>query len=58
MTSHEKKKFRVITNENFENDIGFKEKQSYHTNPLREKLIKYIEKESASKFSVDDLLKW
>ena len=43
MTSNEKKRFTVITNENFENEVGFKEKhKSYHTNPLTEKLFKHL----------------
>ena len=44
MTSEERKRFTVITNKNFENETGFKEKhKSYQTNPLTEKLMKLID---------------
>lgn len=59
MTPEEKKRFTVITNKNFENEIGFKEKhKSYQTDPLREKLMKFTNNEAGEKFSIKDLLKW
>lgn len=59
MTTSERKKFTVISNENFENETGFKEKhKSYQTDPLREKFVKFVNEEKKRKFSVEDLLKW
>ncbi|DAB11968.1 MAG: hypothetical protein KIC88_00360 [Acinetobacter sp.] len=59
MTSEERKRFTVITNKNFENETGFKEKhKSYQTNPLTEKLMKFTNNEAGHKFSIEDLLKW
>lgn len=59
MVSDEKKRFTVITNKDFENETGFKEKhKSYQTNPLTEKLMKFTNNEAGEKFSVKDLLKW
>ena len=59
ITQNERKRFTVITNENFENETGFKEKhKSYQTNPLTEKLMKFTNSEGGRKFSVEDLLKW
>lgn len=59
MTPEERKRFTVITNENYEDDIGVKEKhKSYQTNPLTEKLMKFTNNEAGRKFSIEDLLKW
>ncbi len=59
MTLNEKKRFTVITNDNFEKESGFKEEhKSYHTNPLKEKLMKFTNNEAGRKFNVDDLLRW
>ena len=59
MTQNERKRFSFITNENFENEDGFKEKHKpYQTNPLKEKLMKFTNNEGGRRFSVDDLLKW
>ena len=59
MTSNERKRFTVITNENFENSTEFREKhKSYQTNPLTEKLMKFTNNEGGRKFSIEDLLKW
>lgn len=59
MVKDNRKRFTVITNENFENEVGFKEKhKSYQTNPLKEKLMKFVNEEAEHKFGVEDLLKW
>ena len=59
MTHEERKRFTVITN----HEMEAKEKErnnelehSYQTNPLRERLVKFVNNEH--KFSVEDLLKW
>ena len=57
MTTEQRKRFTVITNQELEH----KEKEklrSYQTNPLQEKLMKFVNNEAGKKFSVDDLLKW
>ncbi len=62
MTSDQRKRFTVITN----HELEHKEKEyheaekhrSYQTNPLREKLMKFVNNEAGKKFGVDDLLKW
>ena len=59
MVKDNRKRFTVITNENFENEVGFKEKhKSDQTNPLKEKLMKFVNEEAGHKFGVEDLLKW
>ena len=57
MTTEQRKRFTVITNQ----ELKHKEKEklrSYQTNPLQEKLMKFVNNEAGKKFSVDDLLKW
>ena len=57
--AEERKRFTVITNKNFENETGFKEKhKSYQTNPLTEKLMKFTNNEAGPRFDIEDLLKW
>ncbi len=60
-TSNEKLKLKVITNE----ELVYKDEKSskaYHTNPLeselQEKFMKFVNRHSNNRFSVDDLLKW
>ena len=57
MTTEQRKRFTVITNHEFEHEEKVKYK-SYQTNPLQEKLMKFVNNEGGKKFSVDDLLKW
>lgn len=58
MTTENKSKFTVIdgTRENITE--RHREVSGYQTNPLREKLIRFVNNEAGPKFSVDDLLKW
>ena len=59
MTSTERKRFTVISNEKLEKEIELKEKhRSYQTDPLRERLVKYVNEENKRKFSIEDMLKW
>ncbi len=60
-TSNEKSRFRVITND----ELIFKDKdkpKTYQTNPieddLQEKFMKFVNRHSNNRFSVEDLLKW
>ena len=53
MTDEQRKRFEVISNPNKEKKKEYT--KSYQTDPLREKLVKFTEKE---KFTVADLLKW
>ncbi len=61
MTTEQRKRFTVITN----HELEHKEKEKsrlYQTNPLKdpikEKLMKFVNNEAGKKFSVEDLLKW
>ncbi len=63
MTHKEKMRFTVITNHELENKEKEKDKElskheNYQTNPLREKLVKFVNNDSGHKFSVEDLLRW
>ena len=60
-TSNEKSRFRVITND----ELIFEDKdkpKTYQTNPieddLQEKFMKFVNRHSNNRFSVEDLLKW
>lgn len=60
-TSNEKTRFKVITND----ELIFKDKdkpKTYQTNPieddLQEKFMKFVNRHSNNRFSVEDLLKW
>jgi len=61
MTTENKKRFTVITN----TDIGITKepehtvKESYHSNPMYEKLLQFrnLQEQQKKKFSVDDLFK-
>ena len=71
MTTEKSHKFTVITNTELEHtDIStLKRKreaesystpptESYHTNPMYEKLLEFKEKQKRKRFTVEDLLKW
>lgn len=59
MTTDEKKRFTVISNENFGKKTDSEERhKSYQTDPLRERFVKFVNEEKKRKFSVEDLLKW
>ena len=56
-----KKRFTVISNEEVINKEKKREvdKDSlYQTNPLTEKLVKFVNTPPSKKFSVEDLIKW
>lgn len=60
-TSNEKSRFRVITND----ELIFKDKdkpKTYQTNPIEDdlqmKFMKFVNRHSNNRFSVEDLLKW
>ena len=56
MTTENKKRFTVITNEELtHNENNERKRYSYQTNPLQEKLVKFTQ---SQKFTVEDLLKW
>ncbi len=57
MTLEQRKRFTVITNYELEHKEEEKHR-SYQTNPLKEKLMKFVNNEAGKKFSVEDLLKW
>lgn len=63
MTTENKKSFSVITNTNIDtNTIKEPEaplKESYHSNPMYEKLLNFrnLQEQQKKKFSVDDLFK-
>ncbi len=61
MSRDVKKRFTVISNE----EMIYKEKKRetdynnlYQTNPLTEKLVKFVNTSPSKKFSVEDLIKW
>ena len=61
MSTDAKKRFTVISNE----EMIYKEKKRetdynnlYQTNPLTEKLVKFVNTSPSKKFSVEDLIKW
>ena len=63
MTSEAKKRFTVITNENYieekSNEThGIKRTYQYQTNPLREQFMRFTNEEGGKKFTVEDLLRW
>ena len=68
-----KRRFTVISNENYETDNDIKEQErehkkrerEYHTSPLkwqgqslREDFMRFTNGEGGSRFTVEDLLKW
>lgn len=60
MTTDAKKRFTVITNENFKNATNnvVTNPISYQAQDLREQLAKFRNNESGARFTVEDLLKW
>ena len=58
MTSEQRKRFTVITNNEYGKETEFRDKQnSYQTNPLTEKLMKFTNNEAGPKFRIQDLLR-
>ena len=64
MTTENKKRFTVITNSDIDiNTISEQQKnpikESYHSNPMYEKLLNFrnLQEQQKKKFSVDDLFK-
>lgn len=58
MTSEQRKRFTVITNNEYGKKTEFRDKRnSYQTNPLTEKLMKFTNNEAGPKFSIQDLLR-
>ena len=57
--SEAKKHFRVIVNEKMEHNeyMGISH-NSYQTDPLREKLVRFRNEEGGKRFTVEDLLRW
>ena len=56
-----KKRFTVISNEDMINKEKKREvdkNNPYQTNPLTEKLVKFVNTPPSKKFSVEDLIKW
>ena len=57
MTTEQKKRFTVISNNDFNNSEKERHR-TYQTNPLKEKLMKFTNEEAGKKFGIEDLLKW
>lgn len=57
MTTENKSKFTVITNNYLESKRVTKPIEDYHTNPMYEKLLKFTN-DKKRRFTVEDLLKW
>ena len=61
MTTENQKRFTVITNTdiNTVKEPEHKAKESYHSNPMYEKLLQFrnLQEQQKKKFSVDDLFK-
>ena len=61
MTTENKSRFTVITNQdiNSTKELETNINQSYHSNPMYEKLMKFrnLQEQQKKRFSVDDLFK-
>lgn len=62
MTPEQRKRFTVIKNKNTEDTEQQRYHKaraaSYHTNPLKEQLARFVNEEAGPRFSVKDLLNW
>ena len=58
MTTEQRKRFTVISNNDFNHSEEKERHRTYQTNPLKEKLMKFTNEEAGKKFGIEDLLKW